>query len=263
MYYELYIDVLFLVNFMMDFILLLLVRRILKFSASYGNICLGALAGSILTCAAVAIPIPYSFIKFIWFHAVVNVVMLMTAFRTGWRKKLWKGLGALYICGFILGGILEFLGQYISPYIKAGSLFFAVAVAGYYISSAVLNLMTSFLHFGEFHCPVTLYVGNKRCEIQAIVDTGNHLKDGLTGKAVSVMGRQTAENLFGGKMPEKFRYIPYHSIGKKSGVIPVVTLDWMCIGGEEEQWIESPLVGISETDISSDGEYDLIINPDV
>ena len=50
MYYELYIDVLFLVNFMMDYILLLITRRLIKADASYGRVCLGALAGSILTC---------------------------------------------------------------------------------------------------------------------------------------------------------------------------------------------------------------------
>lgn len=41
MYYELYIDVLFLVNFMMDYILLLLVRRMLKCTATHGNIWYG------------------------------------------------------------------------------------------------------------------------------------------------------------------------------------------------------------------------------
>ena len=54
MYYELYIDVLFLVNFMMDYILLLLVRRMLKCTATHGNICMGAMTGSFLMCHHIA-----------------------------------------------------------------------------------------------------------------------------------------------------------------------------------------------------------------
>ena len=52
-YYELYVDVLFLVNFMMDYLLLLLVKKMLKCTATHGRVCLGAFAGALLTCIVV------------------------------------------------------------------------------------------------------------------------------------------------------------------------------------------------------------------
>ena len=45
MYYELYIDVLFLENFMMDSLLLLAVNKMLKNSATYGRLFIGAALG--------------------------------------------------------------------------------------------------------------------------------------------------------------------------------------------------------------------------
>ena len=45
MYYELYIDVLFLENFMMDSLLILAVNRILKCGRAYGRIFLGGALG--------------------------------------------------------------------------------------------------------------------------------------------------------------------------------------------------------------------------
>ena len=54
MYYELYIDVLFLENFMMDSLLLLAVNRVLKCGRSYGRIFLGGALGSTLTCLVIA-----------------------------------------------------------------------------------------------------------------------------------------------------------------------------------------------------------------
>ena len=50
MYYELYIDVFFLVNFMMDAILLEILRKILGCPVSHGRVFLGAGAGAFGTC---------------------------------------------------------------------------------------------------------------------------------------------------------------------------------------------------------------------
>ena len=259
MYYELYIDVLFLVNFMMDYILLLITRRLIKADASYGRVCLGALAGTILTCVIVVIPVPYTFIKFILFHTVVNVVLIKTGLGIKWGRIFVKALITLYISGFLVGGIFSCLDQYV----KTGSLFFALAVASYYIASAVLAFLMSLLHFGKYFCRVEVYLGEKSCTVRALLDTGNRLNDTFTGKAVSIVDRKTAEDLFDGKIPESIRYIPYHSIGRNRGVIPVVTLDKMCICGEEEEWIELPVIGISDGEISLGKEYDMILNPEV
>ena len=67
MYYELYIDVLFLENFMMDSLLLLAVNRILKCGRAYGRIFLGGALGSALTCLVIAVPFP-AVIKLVFFH---------------------------------------------------------------------------------------------------------------------------------------------------------------------------------------------------
>lgn len=260
MYYELYIDVLFLVNFMMDYILLLITKKILKCSATHGNICLGALAGSILTCLVVALPIPGTFVKFILFHTVVNSVMIKIGLRIRWNRTFFKAVIMLYISGFLVGGIFEYLNQYV----KVGSLFFAIAIASYYISSGVLSFLTKVLHMGEYRYEVTMYQGDRHCKVQALLDTGNRLKDEVTGKAVSIIGKKTAESFLGGIPLNGVRFIPYHSVGKKTGVIPVIVLEKMCILSDgEEQWVEKPLVGISEDEISAGGEYEMILNPDI
>ena len=82
MYYELYVDVLFLVNFMMDYLLLLLVKKMLKCTATHGNIFLGAILGSFLTCVVVILPIPYAVLKFMLFHMFVNIFMIRVGLKS-------------------------------------------------------------------------------------------------------------------------------------------------------------------------------------
>lgn len=257
-YYELYIDVLFLVNFLMDYILLLVTKKVLKLPASHGWICLGALAGALLTCLVTAIRIPVTFIKFALFYTLVPAAMLFISFRIRSIRSFFRAMITLYISGFLVGGIFEYLNQYV----QVGSLFFALAAASYYLASGVLKMLMLLFHFGEAHCHVTLYIGEQCCEAEAMIDTGNHLTDQTSGKAVSVVTGKIAKQLFGDELPKGIRYIPYHTIGKGRGVIPIVPIDRICIDGEEKQWIEQPVIAISE-DSSFGNEYDVILNPDI
>lgn len=258
MYYELYVDILFLVNFMMDYILLLLVKKILKCTATLGNIALGALAGSLLTCLAVVLPVPWWFLKFLLLHIGINVIMLKTGLKLRWDRKLWKAVFLLYISSFLLGGILEYVRQYV----ETGSLFFVLAVGCYYASLGIWKCLASVFRAGQCRCDADLYCNGRCVTVPALIDTGNTLRDPLTGKAVSIIESRAAQELFGGEIPEGFRYISYCTIGRKNAVMPVTVLDGLHISGEDEKWVDKPMVGISEEKISSDGEYRMIINPD-
>lgn len=257
-YYELYIDVLFLVNFLMDYILLLVTKKVLRISSSYGRICIGALTGAFLTCLVTAVGIPFTFIKVILFYVLVPSAMLAAGIPLKSPDRFMRALITLYISGFLVGGIFAYLDQYV----QVGSLFFALAMASYYLASGALKMLSLLFHFGESHCLVTLSFGGESCRAEAIVDTGNRLRDEASGKAVSIISRKLAERLLGEGTPEGIRYIPYQTIGKGKGVIPVIPIDSICIDGREERQVKHPMVAISE-DSSFGNGYDVILNPDI
>lgn len=260
MYYELYIDVLFLVNFLMDYILLLVTKKVLRISSPYGRICLGALLGAFLTCVVAALGIPFAFIKAILFYILVPSAMLSAGIPIRDFRGFLRALFTLYISGFLVGGIFEYLNQYVN--VKAGSLFFALAMASYYLASGALKMLALLFYFGQSRCLVTLRFGGESCKAEAIVDTGNHLRDDVSGKAVSIISRKLAEQLVGKGLPEGIRYIPYRTVGKEAGVIPVLSIDSICVAGRNERQVEQPMVAISE-DSSFGNGYDVILNPDI
>lgn len=257
MYYELYIDVFFLVNFMMDYLLLQLVRRILKCPATHGRICIGALAGALLTCAVMIIPGINAFVRFMLFHGVINIVMIKTGFKIGWNRTFLRAYILLYICAFLAGGIMEYFRQYI----RVGSLFFALAITGYYVSLGIWNFFSYLAAGNTGRCTVRLLKAENECTVEALIDTGNRLRDSVTGKPVSIISAGTARKLTGGKT-EKLRYIPYHSVGKADGVMPLLTLDYIYICRKEEICIEKPIVAVSEECITAD-DYEMLMNPDL
>lgn len=259
MYYELYIDVLFLVNFMMDFLLLLLVKKMLKCTATYGNICLGAATGALLTCVITILPIPYIFLKFILFHVIVNTFMIRVGLKIKNIGTIAKAYILLYIGGFLLGGVLQSFYQYV----RVGSFFFAIAIGGYYFVSILWDVLSTILKINQYRCNVILYQGEKQRKVKGIIDTGNGLRDPISNQPVSVIDIDTAKKFLGNEKIEQIRYIPYHSIGKATGVIPTIKIDRMCVQNDKEWWIEEPLIGLSEERISANGEYQMILNPNL
>ena len=259
MYYELYIDVLFLVNFMMDYLLLLLVRKMLKCTATHGNICLGALIGSVMTCVIVVLPIPYAIFKFVMFHMIVNTFMIRAGLKIKNIKEFAKAYILLYIGGFLLGGLLQAVNQYV----KVGSLFFAIAVGGYYLVSKIWDFIVAIQKINQYQCKVDLYLNGKKCQITGIIDTGNGLSDPISKQPVNILDRAVAREFLGNTKMSQVRYIPYHSIGKKEGVLLAFKIDQMCVYKEVPFWIKEPLIGVSEEMISAKGEYQMILNPNI
>lgn len=94
-------------------------------------------------------------------------------------------------------------------------------------------------------------------------DTGNVLSDPVTGDPVNILAPGLAEELIPTEEEaEKFRYIPFRSVGGES-VMQVFRGEKMCIHLGEECWIKKPLLGISRTEISGERTYQMILNPGV
>lgn len=129
MYYELYIDVFFLENFMLDSLLLMAVNRVMQYRNSYARMLAGGAAGSFLTCVVIALPLMPA-IKTLLFGVGINSVMIFAGLggdvlKKG-RKQSKKELAAwflrtlivLYAAAVVFGGAANLF----RPYMKfAGS----------------------------------------------------------------------------------------------------------------------------------------------
>ena len=259
MYYELYVDVFFMVNFTMDAILLSLLKKTLVCPVRYGRVMAGAALGAFLTCITIIIFRKTPAFRFVVFHGVINVVMIKTGLGLKWGRELFRGWIILYIESFLLGGVFQFLAQYL----RWGSLFFILAVCCYYVVNGIWKIILFFTEKENRYCEVEVFLGEKSGRIRALLDTGNTLKDEISNDPVSVIDRAYVKKLTEGKQPERFRYIPYHSIGKKAGVMPAFRLDKIqIIQDGNRTCVEHPLVAVSEEELGSEN-YQMIINPDI
>lgn len=165
----------------------------------------------------------------------------------------------LYIESFLLGGIF----QAFQPYLRVGSLFFVLAAGSYYLVQAIWKLLLIITKRGNCYCEVELFFGKRSYRTKALIDTGNTLWDAVSKEPVNIVESQVAELLTEEEEELKIRYIPFHSIGRKEGIMPMIRLDRMKImDGTQLRWIERPLAAISEEKLSEEN-YQVILNPDV
>ena len=95
MQYEVYLDVLFLENMMMDFLILLAVKKVFPCSATYGSLLAGSFTGSLLTCAILFFPCPvwtrYILLFFLVNSYTTGLAPAVLTYMLGTELKKWNG----------------------------------------------------------------------------------------------------------------------------------------------------------------------------
>lgn len=265
MQYELYIDVLFLENFVVDFFILLTIKRALACTATYANLLCGALTGALGICLLAILPLPAP-AKLLVLYIPIPICMVITGLKIHRLHALFQALSLTWLVSFLLGGIMTWLRQYLGGYFKIGSLFSALAICSYALVSKGVRFLEHLWKLRDYHCRVTLYLGSQTCEVTAMIDSGNGLFDTLTGKPVHIIGKEAMRRLAGSQKIRQVRYIPYSTIQQEGGVLPVITIDRMLIhpicSETDERMIEAPLIGISGQHRFNSETYEMILHPE-
>lgn len=256
MYYEIYIDVFFLINFMMDYLLLAATYKMQERRFQRRKVILGAFLGALLTCLLIMIPLPGGLRVFLC-HTTVTSVMVITGLSVKTFRDFVKAFFVLYAGGFLLGGIFSFFSQYI----RTGSLFFLFAVISYEVCQLVWGFWNQLHRHQEFVCEAVIENFGKTICMNALIDTGNSLTDPVTGAPVCIVEKEAVLELM--EEDGKKRYISFRSVGNECSDLMLMKFDALYLHGKQEKEKHDIWIGISETRISSDGTYRMLVNPDI
>ena len=264
-YYEIFIDVFFVTNMVMDYFLLRLINRILKCSATHARSLAGGAFGALALSLSIAAGLPFRrILNTILVHVVINTIMVKFGCKIKDWHKLLQGLLLLYLASFLTGGVLSVMKRYFSCPGLWGFLF--LAATSYLIITAAVLLYTRLKGKGTNLYEVVLYAGSNCREVKGFCDTGNRLRDTLTGKPVSVVkGRELRELLKNEELTPFYpHYIPFRSLGCDGGVILAVTLDSLTIkNGRRSRTVRHPVVALAKDGGAFMEGCQMILNPDL
>lgn len=229
---------------LVNFLLLMGAGRICRIPSNCGRVLAAALLGGIH--AAACLQPDFYFLGNVLWRCIILTVMAMIAYGislSALRRGTLFSLLSLALGGIGQGGILQ-----------------AVSVAG------LICLMCYLGFHGEprsaTYVPVELSYGDKHFRLTALQDTGNMLRDPITGHQVLVVGAAVAQELTGLTRQQLLkpvesvaalpglRLIPYHTIGNSSFLLAMRFSD-VKIGS----WQGSSLVAFAPEGLSVEGSY--------
>ncbi len=249
---EFYIDQFFLEQFLTGYLLLALTARLVR--AQVSRLRLGA--GSLLNAAVMCCLVCSGHLDL---YPLSMALMGTAAFyQRSWRKYLFHMISFVFVT-FCFAGVFEGILAILRPSLTAGIALAAVS----------LRWMMRYLWKKKLECSqmatVRLQWQQNTATLKGMVDTGNHLKEPLTGKPVSIIDEKSARKLLGENWEERkgFFLIPYHSIGTEKGWMKGVTIDRMRIEfASDSHEILHPVFAISSSPVNLGGVYQVILHPE-
>ena len=249
-----YLDLIMILNFAIDFILLLTVSLILKRNISINRILIGSFIGG-LSILLLFFNMN-SFILFI-IKVIISIIMVLITFKYINIKYTLVNLLYLYMTSIILGGFLYLLNIEFS-YKKVGILFINNGLSINFIFLIITSPIILYIYIKQTknlrynysnYYNIEIVKNNKKYRYTAYMDSGNVLVDSLTGKKVILIDKRKL--LFNIK---EFRLIPYMGVNGNN-MIKVVKIDYLFLNNKI---YNNVLLGIMDK-ISLDG-VDVILN---
>lgn len=264
-----YIDSVFVLNGLMDYLLLLVTARLAGIPLRRGRYLLAAAAGG-LYAAAVFFP-GMEFLAAAPVKVAAGVLMALAAY--GGEARLLRltlllfliscGMaGCVLALGMLAGGVPMVQGIF---YTDVDARVLVIAATAAYLVVAVVFRASARHGIGGRLLPVRVSLGGRSVDLTALWDSGNTLRDPSDGHPVLV----TAPGALTAILPESVsqlctalrlaspsellepvmslapelrpRLVPYHAVGISGGLLLTVRTDWTEIGGQRYEGLRLAL----------------------
>lgn len=196
----------------------------------------------------------FSFLGNAFWRTVSLILMAGIAF--GWNRSAFQRGAVFVLLSMALGGIATgFVKKNFGGLVAAAALVWLLCRLSFRGSIGVKE-----------YVPVKISWQDRTVSLIALKDTGNGLKDPLTGESVLVAGSDIAQKLLGlskeqlehpldtmGKMPG-LRLIPYHAVGKPCGMMIAFRFPNTQIGAQTRD----PLVAFAPEELGRGESYQML-----
>ncbi|TCJ06066.1 sigma-E processing peptidase SpoIIGA [Cytobacillus praedii] len=295
---EVYLDIIWALNFLFDSLLLYLTAIILKRDVRLWRIFAGGLIGSVIILLSIT-PL-HSYAGHPITKLLFSIVMVLTSLGFKRIRFFLNGLMTFYLVTFLIGGSLIGVHYFLKFDFKLSSSVLIASVKGFGDPISWLFILIGFpiaWHLSKRNMEaieitkiqydslikVIIQINDVSYSFKGLIDSGNQLYDPISKMPVmfvSIRERVTdfPEDLVEmAKNPEKIilgaeevapdwenrmRIIPYSVLGQEHQLIIAIKPDKILIEKEDELYhVESGLVSFSIQQLSPDDAFQCIVHP--
>lgn len=287
-----YIDVVFIENLIMNYIILFATSIIIKVKVKHIRLILASGLGAIYSIIAyMSILEMYSSVIL---KIILSVIIVYIAYNPQNVKNMWKYLVIFYMTSFVFGGAAFALIYIVKPQdiLMKNGLFLGTyplktiilgTIVAFVVIVTSFKLVKSKISKKDMFCTIKININKVEIETKAMIDTGNLLKEPISNTPVIVVEHtllydcmpkeilNNLENILGGdfeniseevknKYISKLKVIPFSSLGKQNGMlIGIKPEEVTVINDENENKINNVIIGIYNKSLTKRGEYRALI----
>lgn len=239
---KIYIDLVLILNFILDLLILMSVKIILKRNTTLFRLLLSSFIGS---STVLILFIKITNLELFIFKLILSVIINLTAFNYKNIKYLLKNIMYFYIISIILGGFIYLINIKITNMIINTIFIIIISIIIFKIYvKQIKELKNNYNNYYE----LTIYFkDNKIKKYIGYLDTGNKLKDPYKNRPIIVL------NYFKNNYPKIL--VPCNTVNKKD-LIECFSVEKIYINNK---YIKNVLIGLSKNKINIDG-VDCILN---
>lgn len=286
---EIYADVLFFVNFMIDLMLLSLTAFFMKKEVKKRRLLLSSAFGALFAVLLFYIGLHIAF------SVLSSCIMILILFSFGNIRIFMKSLFVFFVISFIFGGIVQAFYT-LSPngivWINNGIIYLDISLFSLilfaliaYILSILLSKLFSNASLTSLYANVLIEVENTSVKAVGFTDTGNGLVDVISGIPVIIAEFDTVKNLIPKELwglldgnnlnPDfsnysynsfykRFRAIPYKGVWKNGNLLYCFKPDAVRVTTKEGiTYNNQALIGVTNEKLSITSEYTMLLNPQI
>lgn len=225
---KIYIEMIYILNFLLDFMILYGTKRLLKINKSIIRIIISSIFGSLTT---ILLELHLTTIELLFIKIIFSFLMIMIAFGI---KNIIKNLLYFYAISTIIGGLIYLFDLNINFYMNFILLMIIFPIIIYLIIKESINYKVNINN----KYLVTIKYNNKTYKLEGFIDTGNKLKSPISNKSVILVNLKIKFN--------NVIYIPYKALNTE-GIIPCIKPDKVLINNKE---YNNYLVGLAKEKFS-------------
>ena len=287
-----YGDVLFAVNLLANYLILLAAGKLTGREVKMGRLLLASAAGG--AYAVVSVLYPYATAFSLPARLAFGLFMVAFSYPGRTLQSFIAVAFSFYLCSSLAAGTAMALQNYRVAAMIKGTVLPEDGVVRWWIvvaSLVILGLVPVVTRLGGFQpgrplplLRLEVQVAGRRLGLTGLVDTGNNLRDPVSNLPVVVIdweplrrvmpGEVSAffsstwdrmpENLSGTPMGRRLRLIPYESLSGQKSVLPGFRPDHLVIlekGGHRVR--KDAIIGVFRERLSPTGLYQALLHPDL
>ena len=282
-----YLDIVFLENVFINYTILIATTMLLKQKFKFGKALISSTVGGI--ASIILFLIKSSLLIEISLKILISVIMILIVYG---KKKFLRNILFFYLTSLVFGGVATIIifsikpeSLNISEKFSNGTILIKNIIKASIISTVVIFIVSKLIKNNELKkrniYDLEIFYKGKMLKVKAFLDSGNLLKEPITGKSVIIVEKDSLKgiverdvidnlkNILSGKwlkdVNTKFSFfiIPFVSLGNDNGILIGFKPEYIKIYAETEILKNDIVIGIYDGKLNNNNLYTSLIGLNV